>query len=105
MAVQYRIRIEKEDSNVTLNYDLKVPDGGPDLIADFQLFVEGENVIQNFQPGQTAFKGATFYLLKHPEADAPVSFAISDNQDWTDHRSDVLRGSHKYDDASFESLG
>ncbi|HEY2462281.1 MAG TPA: hypothetical protein VGI16_15840 [Candidatus Acidoferrum sp.] len=103
MAVKYRIRIEKESSNITITYALNVPSGDAELIADFEVFVAGENVIKNFLPGQNAFQGATSYVLQKPDADAPVSFSISDNMDWSDNGNDVLRGSRKYDEALFQT--
>jgi len=102
MSVQYQIKVGKDGANVQANYDLSVPVGGNELIADFQLNVEGENLIKNVTPGQTRFNGTAFHVLAKPDQDAPVSFSISTDQGWTKSGSDTLRGSRRYDDVSFQ---
>lgn len=99
--VTYRIKFEKDHATVKVTYDLSVPMAGPALIADFQLSVDGANLISNFLPGQSAFIGAQFHTLPHPDNDATVSFSISSSEGWTASDSDVLRGSKTYDDAEF----
>lgn len=101
MAIHYQIKIEKDGRNVQANYDLGVIVGGEELIADFQLYVEGENLIKNFIAGQTRFNGSGFHVLAKPDEDAPVSYSISDNQGWSTAGDDTLRGSRRYDEASF----
>ena len=101
--IKYSIKFEKDHASVKVTYDLSVPMAGPALIADFQLSVDGANLISNFLPGQSAFNGAQFYTLPHPDNDATVSFSISSNEGWTASDSDVLRGSKTYDDADFSS--
>ena len=102
MSVQYQIKVEKDGTNVQASYDLSVPVGGNELIADFQLYVDSENLIKDFTPGQSRFNGAVFHALAKPDQDAPVSFSISSNQGWTKSGSDTLRGSRRYDGVSFQ---
>lgn len=101
--ITYRIKFEKDHATVKASYDLRVPMGGPALIAEFQLSVEGVALISNFLPGQSRFNGAQFHKLSHPNQDATVSFSISSSEGWTASDSDVLRGSKTYDDADFSS--
>jgi hypothetical protein len=99
--VTYRIKFEKDHATVKASYDLSVPMAGPALIADFQLSVDGANLISNFVAGQSGFSGALFHTLPHPDHDATVSFSISSSEGWTASDSDVVRGSKTYDDAEF----
>jgi hypothetical protein len=99
--VAYHIRFEKDHASVKVTYDLKVPLGGPSLIADFQVTVDGTNLISGFLPGQTYFNGVQFHTLANPEKDASVSYTLSTNQGWDDADEDVLRGEKVYDDADF----
>jgi hypothetical protein len=101
--ITYKVKFEKDHATVKASYNLSVPMGGPALIADFQLSVEGTNLISNFLPGQSGFTGAQFHTLAHPNQDATVSFSISSSEGWTASDSDVLRGSKTYDDAEFSS--
>lgn len=101
MSVQYQIKAAKDGANVRANYDLSVPVGGNELIADFQLYVEGENLIKNFTSGQSRFNGSAFHVLAKPDQDAPVSFSISSNQGWTRADSDTLRDARRSDEVSF----
>jgi len=41
-AIRYNIRSEKDGANVKVTYDLRVPVGGPALIASFSLAVDGK---------------------------------------------------------------
>jgi hypothetical protein len=102
MSVKYSIRVEKDGANVTARYDLKIPMGTTELLATFELNVEGENLIGAFLP-QKEFTGTKFYILKNPSADAPVTFAITTNETWTADGSKKLRGQKKFDDVSFLS--
>jgi hypothetical protein len=99
--ITYHIKFEKDHANVKVTYDLSVPVGGPTLIADFQVTVDGTNLIRSFLPGQTYFKGVQFHVLANPDKDAAVSYAMSSNQGWDDGDEDVLRGEKIYDDADF----
>lgn len=103
LPISYRIRFEKDHVSVKASYDLSVTVGGPALIADFQISVDGTNLISGFLPGQTAFNGAKFYTLADPNKDAPVSFSVSSNQDWNASDSDVLRGEKVYDETEFSN--
>ena len=76
--------------------------GTTELLASFELNVEGKNLIDTFLP-QKAFTGTKFHILTNPSADAPVSFAIATNEMWTADGSDQLRGPKKYDDVSFSN--
>jgi hypothetical protein len=101
--VSYHVRFEKDRANVKAIYDLSVPIGGPALIANFQVSVEGADLIGNFLPGQSRFNGTQFHTLSHPDQDAAVSFSLSSNEGWTASGSDVLRGSKTHDDAEFSN--
>ena len=103
VAISYDIKFEKDHASVKVTYDLSVPVGGPALIADFQVTVDGTDLISGFLPGQTAFNGTKFHLLTDPNKDAPVSFALSSNQGWIASDDDVLRGEKDYDEAEFSS--
>ena len=103
LPINYAIRFEKDHASVKATYNLSVTVGGPALIADFQLCVNGTNLISGFIPGQTAFNGANFYTLADPNKDTPVSFSISSNQDWNASDNDILRGNKAYDDAEFSN--
>jgi hypothetical protein len=99
--IKYKIRFEKDHASVKAIYDLSVPVGGPALIADFQISVDGKDLVSDFMPGQTRFNGSHFHTLSHPERDATVSFSMSSNQGWTSGNNDVLRGEKIYDDVDF----
>ncbi|HKW58035.1 MAG TPA: hypothetical protein VJN42_11825 [Candidatus Acidoferrum sp.] len=101
VPITYRIRFEKDHANVKLTYDLNVPVGGPALIADFQATVEGQNLITEMLPGQTAFNGVRFHTLAKPDEDATVSFNMSTNQGWSAGDEASLRGEKEYDEADF----
>ncbi|MGH9742107.1 MAG: hypothetical protein ACRD51_07115, partial [Candidatus Acidiferrum sp.] len=55
LPINYRITFEKDHVSVKATYVLSVPVGGPALIADFQISVDGTDLISGFIPGQTAF--------------------------------------------------
>ena len=101
VPISYTIRFEKDHANVKVTYNVSVPMGGPALIADFQVTVDGTDLISGFIPGQTAFRGVRFHTLQKPEQDAMVSFEISSNQDFIAGDEDTLRGDKVYDDAEF----
>lgn len=101
VAISYDIKFEKDHASVKVTYDLSVPVGGPALIADFQVTVDGTDLISGFLPGQTAFNGTKFHILSNPSKDAPVSFTLSSNQGWVASDDDVLRGEKDYDGAEF----
>ena len=103
LPINYKIRFEKDHASVKTSYDLSVPVGGPALIADFQISVDGTNLISGFIPGQTAFNGAKFHTLSSPDKDATVSFSLSSNQDWNASDNNVLRGDRVFDDAEFSN--
>ena len=101
IPIKFTIKFEKDHSAVKATYDLSVPAGGPALIADFQISVDGADLITGFAPGQTRFNGSRFHTLTHPHRDASVSFSVSSNQGWTSNDSDVLRGEKVYDEVNF----
>jgi|SRR5271168_421446 len=101
IPITYHIKFEKDHANVKVTYNLSVPAGGPALIADFQVSVDGTDLISGFLPGQTAFDGITFHTLANPDKDATVSYSVSSNQDWIEGDEDVLRGDKVYDEADF----
>jgi hypothetical protein len=102
-AIRYNIRYEKDGSGVSVTYDLRVPVGGPALIASFNLAVDGKELIDqtHWVPGQVLFNGTQFVQLQHPENDVPVTFSISSNEGWTAADSDVLRGEKPFDEVVF----
>jgi len=103
VPITYAIRFEKDHANVKVTYNVSVPIGGPALIADFQVTVDGSDLISGFIPGQTAFNGAKFHTLKKPDEDATVAFTVSSNQGFTAADDDVLRGDKTFDDAEFSN--
>ncbi len=102
MSVKYSIRVEKDVANVTARYDLRILVDTTELLASFELNVEGKNLIDTFLPQKT-FTGTKFYILRNPSADAPVTFAITTNETWTADGTDKLRGQKTYDDVSFSN--
>lgn len=103
VPITYAIRFEKDHANVKVTYNVSVPVGGPALIADFQVTVDGADLISGFLPGQTGFNGAKFHTLTKPDTDATVSFSLSSNQGFTAADEDVLRGDKTFDDAEFSN--
>ena len=101
VPITYRIHFEKDHASVKVTYDLSVPMGGPALIADFQVTVEGTDLIGGMLPGQTAFNGVRFHTLAKPDQDATVSFTMSTSQGWTAGDQDILSGEKTFDDADF----
>lgn len=101
VPITYHIKFEKDHGNVKVTYDLKTPAGGLALIADFQLTVDGTNLISGFLPGQNGFDGVKFYILPNPDKDVTVSYTMSSNQGWSEGDEDVLRGEKVYDEADF----
>ncbi len=101
IPITYRIKFEKDHASVKVTYDLSVPVGSLALIADFQLTVDGTNLISGFLPGETAFNGIKFHTLAAPDKDTTVSFTMSSNQGWSAGDEDVLRGEKDFDDADF----
>lgn len=102
MGVEYSIRVEKDGANITARYNLRIPMDTTEVLASFELNVEGKNLIDTFLP-QKAFDGTKFYILTNPSADAPVTFAITTNEMWTADGRDTLSGQKKYDEASFSN--
>jgi len=102
MSVKYSIRVGKDGPNVTARFNLRIPMDTTELLATFELNVEGKNLIDTFLP-QKAFKGTKFHILTNPSADAPVTFAITTNETWTADGSDKLSGQKKVNDVSFSN--
>ena len=102
-AIRYNIRSEKDGAHVKVTYDLRVPVGGPALIASFSLAVDGKELIDktHWVPGQVQFNGMEFTQLQHPENDATVAFSISSNEGWTTADRAVLRGERRFDEVVF----
>ena len=101
IPITYQIKFEKDHAIVKATYDISAPIASPALIAEFQISVDGSDMISNFLPGQSRFNGAQFHTLANPDQDAAVSFSISSNEGWTAADSDVLRGSRTFDDTQF----
>jgi hypothetical protein len=102
MSVKYSIRVDKDGVNVRARYDIRIPMDTTELLASFELNVEGKNLIDTFLP-QKAFTGTKFCILTNPSADAPVTFAIDTNETWTADGSDKLLGQKKNYDVSFRT--
>jgi hypothetical protein len=102
MSVKYSIHIEKDGSNVTARYDISVPIDTTELLASFELSVEGKNLIDKFLP-QKAFTGTKFCLLADSAKDVPVTFGITTNGTWTADGEEILRGAKRFDDVSFSN--
>ena len=102
-AIRYNIRSEKDGANVKVTYDLRVPVGGPALIASFSLAVDGKELIDktHWVPGQVQFNGIQFTQLQHPENDATIAFSISSNEGWIAANSAVLLGARRLDEVVF----
>jgi hypothetical protein len=102
-AIRYNIRSQKDGANVSVTYDLRVPVGGPALIASFSFAVDGKELIDQIHwvPGQVQFSGTQFTQLQHPENDVTVAFSISSSEGWTAANSDVLRGKRRFDEVVF----
>ena len=103
ISIKYKIRFYKDEREVKVTYDLRVPVGSAALIADFQLIVDGTELIEQFRPGQVQFNGDRYHTLATPDQDATVSFRMSSNQGWTASDSSYLRGNKKYDDVPFSN--
>ena len=101
IPITYQIKFEKDHANVKVSYELSVPVGGLALIADFQVTVDGTDLISGFLAGQTAFDGVKFHILADPDKDATVSYTLSSNQGWNRGEDDVLRGEKTYDEVDF----
>ena len=102
MSVEYRIDVFKDGKDVTANFDVRVSDiSSTELIADFHLNVDGQNLVPEFQSGQKRFNGTRFGTLKNPDQDVTVSFDISSNEDFTASNEDTLRGSKLRDSSTF----
>ena len=102
MSVTYRIDVLKDGKNITATFDVRVTDvSSTELLSDFRLNVEGQNLVADFQPGQKQFTGARNALLTNPAQDATVSFDISSNRPWSENGTDTLRGSKLRDTSTF----
>ena len=101
MAAKYSIRVAKDGANVTARYNLSVDMSSIELLASFQLNVDGTNLIGDFI-AQKAFTGTQFHILADPAKDAEVTFAITTNLPWDTDGEDTLRGEKQFDDVSFE---
>lgn len=104
MSVKYHIEVFKDGKSVTAKFDVRVTDiSSPELLSDFRILVDGQNLVPEFQPGQKEYTGTRHTTLKTPTRDAFVTFAVSSNEAWSDSRSDTLRGSKLRDDSLFEN--
>jgi hypothetical protein len=101
IPINYTITFEKDHASVKATYSLKVPVGGPTLISDFQITVDGTDLISGFLPGQTEFTGVKFHNLAAPDKDATVSYTMTTSQGWKAGEEDVLRGEKTYDEVYF----
>ena len=101
-APKYRIKFEKDETNVKIDYDIQVRPGGTVIIADFQAYVNGNALIKNISArGQHRINGTVFYRLSDASKDTSISFAITTNGAWKADGRDVLRGARRFDDVTF----
>ena len=101
--MKYMIDIEKEDASVAVHYDVSVPVGGPELIATFQVWVDGGKVIEESASGNTRFFGTAYSKLRDDTKDTPVAFELTSDQGFEATSTDKLRGSKRYDSACFSN--
>jgi hypothetical protein len=101
--VKYKITVTKDLEMVTVRYNLEVPVGGAELIADFSVFIDGKDVIKESASGNTKFFGTAFAKLHDETKDVPVNFSITSNIGFSADGADVLRAGHPFDDAGFSN--
>ena len=101
--VKYKITVNKDLEMVTVHYNLEVPVGGQELIADFSVFVDGKDIIEESASGNTKFFGTAFAKLANETKDVSINFSITSNIGFSADGADVLRGGHPYDDAGFSN--
>ena len=102
MGVKYRIDVYKDGREITAKFNVRVDDwASTELLTDFHLNVEDQNLVSDFTAGQKEFAGTRFGTLKASNLDVTVTFDLSSNAPWSDSGSDVLRGSRLRDDSSF----
>jgi len=101
--VKYKIDVQKDKGGeVAVHYDLSTRVGGTELIASFQVYLDGESVIKENASGNTRFFG-TVYAHVDENKDVPVSFDLTSNQGFEATDSDTLRAEHPYDSSSFQN--
>jgi len=102
VSVKYRIDVSKDGKNITANFDVRVTDiSSTELISDFHLNIDDQNLVPEFQAGQKQFNGTRFATLKNPTQDTTVSFDISSNEGFNAGDQDTLRGSKLRDSSTF----
>ncbi len=100
-AVKYSIRVEKDGAMVKAAYDIAAPTDNTTLIADFKLYLDGQNIIGTVGANKE-LHNTVFYKLPKPDQDVHVAFSIATNGAWTaSDDSGLLRGSRRYDDVHF----
>ncbi len=100
--VKYSIKLNKDHGQVAVHYDLSVPVGGVELIAEFSVYIDGKNVIEESASGNTRFFG-TVYAKIDGDKDIPVAFSIASSTGFSTNGDDVLRAGHPFDDAEFSN--
>lgn len=102
MSVKYRIDVYKDGREITAKFDVRVNDwASTELLTDFHLNVEGQNLVSDFNAGQKEFTGTRFATLQASDQDTTVTFDLSSNAPWSDSGTDMLRGPRLRDDCSF----
>lgn len=101
--INYTIHIDKDHSQVKVHYSLQAIIGGTETIAGFQVWVDGEKMIGEVDPGNVRFFGTNFSELKNPTKDVAVSFSLTSNQEFEASDSDILRGDRNYDTVEFHN--
>jgi len=71
IPINYKMKFEKDHASVEATFDLNVPVGCPALSADFQISLDGTDLITGLIPGQSKFNGSRFHILSHIESKTP----------------------------------
>ena len=101
MSLEYTIKVSKDHTQVTANWDITVDVSDAELISNFTLKVEGKALETHCGAGNKACKGAAYTTLSHPSEDCAVSFVITTNKPDERNDSDALRGDKTYDEVDF----
>lgn len=99
--MKYQIDIEKDRNNVSIRYDITTTPGGAELIATFQVYIDGEETVKDNAANNTRFFGTIFTKLEDDSKDVSVSFSLTSNTGFQASDTDTLRGEHRYDSANW----
>jgi len=107
MSLRYVIKVSKDHGQVTATWDISVDISDTEMIANFELTVEGKPLntqcssSSTMGAGNKACKGADSVTLSNPNQDSVVTFVITTNKPDVRNGDDILRGSKTYDDVDF----